>query len=159
MIELCEDAGFVKTVALGQFCITRDAGEFSEFDGHVGCREFSLRRDEESSTPKGWSREDTKINLVLEVVTNYHHGKPGIEIGIASLSGDESHSLVRISKGLNKLVRNLTERTRTLGDDEVDFSKHRTTCCTRNENRKTFSNGSRQTGSKTKAKPTSCPIS
>ena len=75
-------------------------------------------RDEESSTPKGWIRENTKISPVLEVTTNYHHGKPGIEIGIASLSGDESYSWVRISNGLNKFLKDSTEKTRILGEDE-----------------------------------------
>ena len=120
LIKLCEDAGFVKTVAPAQFFITRDAGEFSEFDGHVGCRDCTLPRDEESSTPKRWIRENTKISPVLEVTTNYHHGKPGIEIGIASLSGDESHSWVRIFSDLNKFETDLTEKIRILGDDEVD---------------------------------------
>ena len=37
------------------------------------------------STPKGWIRESTKIGLVLDAVTNFHQGKPGIEIRIESL--------------------------------------------------------------------------
>ena len=72
MIKLCADAGFVKTVAFGQYFVTEDAGDFSEFDGYVACREFTLPRDDESSTPKGWIRGDTKIGPVLEVVTNHH---------------------------------------------------------------------------------------
>ena len=53
LTKLCTDAGFVKTVAPGQFFATKDAEEFSEFDGHVGCREYTLPRDDESSTPIG----------------------------------------------------------------------------------------------------------
>ena len=60
LIKLCTDAGFVKTVAPGQYFMTKDAEEFSEFDGHVVCREYALPRDDESSTPKGWVRGDTK---------------------------------------------------------------------------------------------------
>ena len=41
LTQLCTDAGFVKTVAPAQFFTTREAGEFSEFDGHVGCREYT----------------------------------------------------------------------------------------------------------------------
>ena len=52
--------------------MTKDAEEFSEFDGHVVCREYALPRDDESSTPKGWVRGDTKKGPVLEVVTSYH---------------------------------------------------------------------------------------
>ena len=37
---------------------------------------------------------------------------------IGSLSGDGSQSWIRISNGLDKFVRDLTEKTRTLGDDK-----------------------------------------
>ena len=37
---------------------------------------------------------------------------------IDSLSGDGSQSWIRISNGLDKFVRDLTEKTRTLGDNE-----------------------------------------
>ena len=63
LIKLCTDAGFVKTVAPGQYSMTKDAEEFSEFDGHVGCREYTLLRDDESSTPRGWIRGNTKIGF------------------------------------------------------------------------------------------------
>ena len=56
LIKLSTDAGFVKTVADGQYFMTKDAEEFSEFDGDVGCREYTLPRDDESSTPRGWIR-------------------------------------------------------------------------------------------------------
>ena len=69
---LCTDAGFVKTVAFGQYFMTEYAEDFLEFDGHVACREYTALRDDESSTPKGWIRGDTKIGPVLEVVTNHH---------------------------------------------------------------------------------------
>ena len=48
LIKLCTDAGFVKTVVPGQYLNTWDAEEFSEFDGYVGCREYTLPRDDES---------------------------------------------------------------------------------------------------------------
>ena len=56
LIKLCTDAGFIKTVAPGQYFMTNDAEEFSQFDGHVACREYTLPQDEEPSTPKGWIR-------------------------------------------------------------------------------------------------------
>ena len=43
----------------------------------------------------------------LEVATSYLHGKYGVEIRIWSLSGDNTHSRVRISHGSNKFVMNL----------------------------------------------------
>ena len=42
LIKLCTDAGFVKTVAFGQYFMTKDAEDFFEFDGHVACREYTL---------------------------------------------------------------------------------------------------------------------
>ena len=99
-----------KSVAPGQYFMTKDAWEFSHFDGHVACREKTLLREDESSKPKGWMCGNTKVCPVLEVVTNYHQGKHGVEIGIESLSEDGSHSWIRISDGLNTFVRDLTEK-------------------------------------------------
>ena len=79
---------------------------------------YILPRDEESSTPEGWTRGNTKNGPVLEVVTNYHQGKPGVEIGIESLSNDGSQSWIRISNGLSKFVRYLTEKIRIHEDNE-----------------------------------------
>ena len=62
LIKLCTDEGFIKTVAPGQYFMTKDAEEFSQFDGHVACRKVhTLPRDGDSSTPKGWIRGNTKI--------------------------------------------------------------------------------------------------
>ena len=48
------------------------------------------------------SRETQKIGPVLEVTSSCLHGKYGVEIRIWSLSGDNTHSWVRISHGSNK---------------------------------------------------------
>ena len=61
-----------------------------------------------SSDPKGWIRVNTKIGPELEVTTSYLHGKCGVEIRIESVNIDNSHSWVRISRGLNKLVTDLS---------------------------------------------------
>ena len=47
---------------------------------------------------------------MLEVTTSYLQGKYGVEIRTESVNKDNSHSLVRISHGLNKLVTNLNEQ-------------------------------------------------
>ena len=52
---------------------------------------------------------NTKIGPVLEVTTTYLQGKYGVEIRIESMNKDHSHSWVRISNGLNKLVTNLND--------------------------------------------------
>ena len=69
-----------------------------------------MPRDEKSSDQKGWIRGNTKIGPVLEVTTSYLQGKYGVEIRIESVNKDNSHSWVRISHGLNKLVTYLNNK-------------------------------------------------
>ena len=98
VIKFCTDAGFLTTVDIGQYFMTKDTEEFSEFTDSVACREYTLPRDEKSSDSKGWIRVNTKIGPVLEVTTSYLHGKHGVEITIMSINKDNSHSWVRISQ-------------------------------------------------------------
>ena len=65
--KFCMDAGFLNVVENGQYFMTKDTGEFSQFTEAVACREYTLPRDESLSEPKGWIRENTKIGPVLEV--------------------------------------------------------------------------------------------
>ena len=82
--------------------MTKDTDEFSQFTDSVACREYILPRDEKSSDPKGWIRENTKIGPVWELTTCCLQGKYGVEIRIESVNN--SQSWVRSSHGLNKLV-------------------------------------------------------
>ena len=90
--------------------MTRDTEEFSQFTEPVTCREYTLPRDEKSSDPKVWIQGNTKIGPVLEVTTSYLQGKHGVEIRNESVNKDNSHSWVRISHGLNKLVTDLSNK-------------------------------------------------
>ena len=108
VIKFCTDAGFLTTVDVGQYFTTKDTEEFSHYTESVVCREYTLPRDVKSSDPKGWIRGNTKIGPVLEFTTSYLQGKYGVEIGIESANKDNSHSWVRISNGLNKLVTDLS---------------------------------------------------
>ena len=110
VFRFCTDAGFLTTVEVGQYFMTKDTEEFSQFTESVACREYTLPRDENSSEPKGWIRGNTKIGPVLEVTTSYQQGKYGVEIRIESVNKDHSHSSVRISHGLNKLVMDLSNK-------------------------------------------------
>ena len=74
----------------------------------MACREYTLPRDEKSSDPKDWIRGNTNIWPVLEVTNSYLQGKYGVEIRIESINKYNSHSWVRISHGLNKLVTELS---------------------------------------------------
>ena len=50
--KFCTDAGFLTTVGVGQYFMTKDTDEFSQFLDSVACREYTLPRDEDSSEPK-----------------------------------------------------------------------------------------------------------
>ena len=119
--KICTDAGFLKTVGVGQYFMTKDTEEFSQFTDSVSCREYTLPRDEKSSDPKGWIRGNTKIGPVLEVTTSYLQG---VEIRIESVNKDNSHSWGRISHGLNKLVTDLIDMKHD--DDEQETSETKT---------------------------------
>ena len=99
--KFCTDAGFLTTVEVGQYFMTKDTEGFSQFTDSVACREYTLPRDESSSEPKGWIRRNTKVGPVLEVTTCCLQGKTGVEIRIESMNKDNSHSWVRISHGFN----------------------------------------------------------
>ena len=108
VIKFCTDAGFLTTVDVGQYFMTKDTEEFSQFTESVACREYTLPIDEKSSDPKVWIWVNTKFGPVLEVTTSYLQGKNGVEIRVESVNKDNSHSWVRISHGLNKLDTDLS---------------------------------------------------
>ena len=70
VIKINTDAGFLTTVEVGQYFMTKDTEEFSQFTESVACREYTLPRDEKSSDPTGWIRGNTKIDPVLDVTTS-----------------------------------------------------------------------------------------
>ena len=119
VIKFCIDPGFLTIVVVGQHFMTKDTEEFSQFTESVACREYTLPRNGKSSDPKGWIRGNTKIVPVLEVATCCLHGKYGVEIRIMSMNEDNSHSRVRISHGLNKLVTDLSNNKEDDNDQET----------------------------------------
>ena len=84
---------------------------------------FSLPRDDKSIDPKGWIQGNTKIGPVLEVTTSYLQGKHGVEIRIESVNKDNSHSWVRTSHGLNKLVTDLINKEYDDNEQETSTTK------------------------------------
>ena len=82
LCKLCMDAGFLNVVEIGQYFMTKDTAEFSQFTDAVGCREYTLPREEGASEPKGWILGNTTIGPVLEVATCCFYGKYGVEIRI-----------------------------------------------------------------------------
>ena len=113
--KFCMDAGSLNVVEIGQYFMTNDTGDLTQFHA-VACGEYTLPREDEASQPKGWIQGNTKIGPVLEVATSYLHSKHGVEVRIMSLSRDNTHSWARISHGSNKFVmilnNNETENSR-----------------------------------------------
>ena len=99
--------------------MTKDIEEFSQFTDSVTCREYTLPRDESLSDPKGWIRVNTNIGPVLEVTTSYLQGNYRVEIRMESVNKDHSHSWVRISHGLSKLVTDLTNKEHDNNEQET----------------------------------------
>ena len=64
-----------------------------------------------------------KIGPVLEVTRRYLQGKYGVEIKIESVNKDNSHSWVRISHGLNKLVKDLIDKEYDDNEQETSGTK------------------------------------
>ena len=55
----------MRVVEVGQYFVTRDTGDFRQFQS-VACREYTLPRDDQSSQPKGWIQGNMRIGPVLE---------------------------------------------------------------------------------------------
>ena len=119
--KFCMDAGFLNVVEIGQYFMTKDTAEFSQFHA-VACREYTLPREEEASQPKRWIQGNTKIGPVLEVATCCLHGEYGVQIRISSVNRDNTHSWVRISHGSNKFVMNLNNNEQEI--PEVQLEEH-----------------------------------
>ena len=115
--KFCMDAGFLSVVENGQFFMTKDTGDLTQFHS-VACREYTLPREEATSQPKGWVQGNTKIGPVLEVTTSCLYHKHGVEIRIWSLNRDNTHSWVRISHGSNKFVMNLINNETEIPEDQ-----------------------------------------
>ena len=105
VIKICTDAGFLTTVEVVQYFMTEDTEEFSQFTESVACREYTLPRDEKSSDRKVGFEGTPKLGPYWKSQpVCCLQGKYGVEIRIGSVNEDTSHSWVRISHGLNKLV-------------------------------------------------------
>ena len=58
--KFCMDAGFLSVVENGQYFMTKDTGDLTQFHS-VACREYTLPREDEASQPKGWIQGNTKL--------------------------------------------------------------------------------------------------
>ena len=67
VIKFCTDAGFLTTVEVGQYFMTKDTEEVSQFTDSAACREYTLPRDENSSEQKGWIRGKAPFSFVGQI--------------------------------------------------------------------------------------------
>ena len=51
--RFCMEAGFIRLVEIGQYFMTKDTGDLTQFHA-VACREYTLPREEGASQPRGW---------------------------------------------------------------------------------------------------------
>ena len=57
--KFCMDSGFLSVVEVGQYFMTKDTGDLTQFNT-VACREYTLPREDAASQPKGWIQGNTK---------------------------------------------------------------------------------------------------
>ena len=110
--KICNDAGFLTTVEVGQFFMTKRTLKSShnlQSQWHVvstlyqEIKNHLTRKVGFDGTPKlGPCQKSQPVSHL--------QGKYGVEIRIASVNKDNSHSWVRISHGLNKLVTDLIDK-------------------------------------------------
>ena len=118
--EICKEAGFMRVVEAGQKLVTKDTGNFRQFQS-VACREYTLPRDDRASQPKGRIQGNMRIGPALEVTTSFQHFKYGIEIRNLSVNQVDSQSWVRISYGTVKyVIDSIEDNTENLADPQEE---------------------------------------
>ena len=68
--KFCMEAGFMRVVENGQYFMTKDTGDFWQFQS-VACREYTLPRGDQASQPKWWIQGNMRIGPLLEVTTSF----------------------------------------------------------------------------------------
>ena len=119
VIKFCTDEGFLSTVEVGQFFMTEDTEEFSQFTESVGCRENILPRDENHLTRKFGFEWIPKLGLCWKSQSATCKNEYGVEIRIESVNEETSHSWVRISHGLKKFVTDLIDKEHDDNEQET----------------------------------------
>ena len=104
--------------------MTKDIEEFSQFTENQWHVVSTLCHEMKNQlTRKIEFRGNTTTGPVLEVTTSFLQGKCGVEIRIESVNKDNSHSWVRISHGLNKLVTSLIDKEYDDNEQETSGTK------------------------------------
>ena len=124
LIKICTDAGFLKTVEVGQYSHDKAHWWVLTIYRISGLSWVHFATRWKINWPDRLdSREHQNLDPVLEVTTSYLQGKYGVEIRIESANKDNSHSWVRISHGLNKLVTDLIDKEHDDNEQETSQTK------------------------------------
>ena len=107
---VCEEAGFLRTVAKGMYCKTGDDVDDGFGNFVESCREHTVSRTHPDSKAKLRIYNYMKIGLVLDVKVICHHNVYWIEIQIPSTVGDRTNVWVVISRSRNLDVDELRYR-------------------------------------------------
>ena len=104
--------------------MTKDTDEFLQFAEPVTCRDFTLPRDDNQLTRKVGFKGKPKLDPCWKSQpVTCKANKHGVEIRIESVNKDHSHSWVRISHGLNKLVKDLIDKEYDDNEQETSETK------------------------------------
>ena len=115
--QFCMDAGFLNVVEIGQYFMTKDTRDISQFHA-VDCREYTLQREDEASQPQGWiqgiPKLDTywKLQPVIFLVN--------MEIRIMFFAQGQYSLLGTISHGSNKFVMDLNSNETEIPEDQFE---------------------------------------
>ena len=58
--KFCKEAGFMRVVEVGQYFVTKNTGNLTQYRS-VACREYTLPRDDPASQAKGWIQGNVRI--------------------------------------------------------------------------------------------------
>ena len=108
--KFCKEAGFMRVVEAGPYFVTKDTGDFRQFQS-VACRKYTLPRDDPASQPKGWIQGNKRIGPVLDTTATIPiHQRRWIDIE-PSKQDLESYDH-------SKIVINLLRHNQTLHREE-----------------------------------------
>ena len=119
MSKFSTDAGFLTIVEVGQYFLTKDTEEFSQFTESVACHKYTLPRDENHLTRKVGSEGTPRLGPYWKLQPVAYKVNMERKSELSFLNKDSSHSWVRIYHGLNKLVTNLNNKDQDENEQET----------------------------------------
>ena len=94
MATVCDDAGFVRTVSVGQFFMTRSELDRNTFGNSSVCREYRHSRDHPAAYTKGSIGVNTRFGRALEVIATKMHDMVRVDVNIDAMVRDGTESLM-----------------------------------------------------------------